>query len=313
MDLKDIDLKDERFRISYFFSLHKLSLSLKKIGLINPPIVTFRNNHHILVTGWKRVLACLEASFSPIPVFVVEDNDELKTFLLAFYENLAAREYSLLEKAEILKKLKNFGEKEEILVKQYLPLLDIPQTLHHLDIFLTFSQFELDLKKFIHEKKIPFASLERLAEFGTSERRALLPLLKPLGQNKQKEILEDILEIALKNAIPAEKVLNSEEILEVVHSEKLPSLQKADKVRLLLKRKRYPHLYAWKEAFESCLKKAGWPKGISISHSPFFEDEDVSVQFKFKNEKEFNTHLMKLQEMASKKEFSRLFHLQSDD
>lgn len=313
LNLNDIYLKDERFRISYFFSLEKLALSLKKIGLIYPPLVSFRNNHFILVSGWKRVLACSQISLSSIPVFVVEEEDELKTFLIAFYENLATREFSLLDKAEILRKLKEFGEAKRNILEFYMPLLNIPQTLSHLDMFATFSQFEPELKKFIHEKHIPFASLEMLAEFNPSERRLLLPLLLPLGQNKQKEILENLREISLKNDIPAEKVLKSAEILEIVDSEKLSPLQKANKIRILLKRKRFPHLYSWKEAFDSFLKKACWPEDIAINHSPFFEDEDVTVHFNFKNEKEFKSHLLKLQEVASKKEFSRLFKLFSDD
>ena len=313
LSLNDISLEDERFRISCFFSIEKLLLSLKKVGLINPPLVTIRNNHYILVTGWKRVLACLEASFSSIPVFVIEEDDDLKAFLIAFYENLATRRYSLLEKAEILKKLKIFGEKEDDIVKHYLPLLDIPQTLRHLDIFLAFSQFGPDLKKFIHERNIPYSSLERLAEFSASERKALFPILQPLSQNKQKEILEDFREIAIKGDIPAEKVLKAEEIQEVINSENLSPLQKADKIRILLKRKKYPHLHSWKDAFDTSLKKMKWPKEIAIHHSPFFEDEALSVNFHFKNEKEFRSHLKKIQEVASKIEFSRLFKLHSDE
>jgi len=311
--LNDISLKDERFRISYFFSLERLVLSLKKVGLINPPLVTIRNNHPILVAGWKRVLACLRASITSIPVFVSEEKDELKTFLIAFYENMATREYDLLEKAEIVKKLKYFGEREEVIAKHYLPLLGIPRTLHHLDLFLTFSQFEKELKEFIHEKNLSFASLEKLAEFGASERKLLLPLLQPLGQNKQKEILEDLREISIKNSIPAGKFLESEEIQEILKSENFSPLQKAEKIRQLLKRKRHPHLHSWKDAFDASLRKVQWPKEIAVHPSPFFEDEAISVNFDFKSEKDFKTQLKRLQEAATKKEFSRLFKPHSDE
>lgn len=313
LSLDDISLRDERFRISYYFSLEKLVLSLKKVGLINPPMVTIRNNHPILVAGWKRVLACLKASFTTIPVFVIEEEDELKIFLMAFYENLATREYSLLEKAEVVKRLKYFGEREESIVKDYLPLLGIPPTPYHLDLFLTFSRFEKESKRFIYQKNLPFASLERLAEFNASERKLLLPVLQPLGQNKQKEILEDLREIAIKNDISAERVLESDKIQEALKSENLSSLQKADKIRYLLKKKRYPHLHSWKNAFDASLSRVQWPEGIGIHHSPFFEDEDMSVNFDFKNEEEFRDCLKKLQKVASKKELSRLFKPRSDE
>lgn len=313
LNLKDINFRDERFRTSYFFSLEKLKLSLDKIGLIHPPLVSYKNNHFILVSGWKRVLACLQLNLSSIPVLVVKEDDELKTFLMAFYENLATRDFSLLEKAEFLKKLKKFGEDEKYIVKYYLPLLNIPSTLYHLEIFFKISQFKLELKKFIHEKNMPFNSLELITGFNSFERKLLLPFLMPLSQNKQKEILENLQEISLRDSIPAWKLLKSKEIIEVEDSEKLSPLQKADNVRFILKKKRYPHFYSWKDAFNSSLKKVSWPKDIAIDHSPFFEDETIDVHFKFKNGQEFKNCLLKLQEIASKKEFSRIFNFSSYD
>ena len=311
LSLKEIFLEDERFRISYYFSLGELIFSLKKAGLINPPLVTFRDNHFILVSGWKRVLACLKIPLSPLPVFVIEEEDELKTFLMAFYENLATRKFSLLEKAEILSKLRKFGEDEKKIIRHYMPLLDIPATLSHLYSFLAFSQLESEVKKVIHEKKMSFSSMRLLAELAPKERRFLLPLLLPLGQNKMKEILEDLLEISKKNNIPAEKILSSKEILDVIGSERLSPLQKADKIRLLLKSKRYPTLSSWKESFDSFLKGLHLPNNIAVKPSPYFEEENFSVSFTFESREELKTNLLKLQELASKEEFSRIFKFKS--
>jgi len=309
LPLNQIFLEDERFRISYYFPLEKMVLSLKSAGLINPPLVCFRDSHFILVSGWKRVLACREISLSSIPVQVSEEEDDLKTFLWAFYENMALREFNLIEKAEILSKLKKLGETEEKIIQHFLPLLDIPSTLSHLDTFLSFSGFKPELKKLIVEKNMPFSSTQLLSEFKPRGRKLLLPLLLPLGQNKQKELLEDLLEVSRKSDIPAEKLLTSKEIQDALKSEKLSPLQKSDKVRLLLKRKRYPSLSSMKDSFDSLLKRIDWPREISVKHSPFFEGEDVSVSFTFKNNVEFQRHLRKLQKLASRKEFSTLFNL----
>jgi len=173
LPLKDIFLEDERFRISYYFSLEKLMLSIQKVGLLNPPLVAFRDKHFILVSGWKRALACIKLSLPSLPVLVIEEEDELKTFLAAFYENFAAREFSLLEKAEILSRLKKFGENERRIVKHYLPLLDIPSTLSNLESYLAFSLIESEVKRMIHEKNMPFSSVKLLAGFTLKERNFL--------------------------------------------------------------------------------------------------------------------------------------------
>ncbi|NIM57628.1 MAG: ParB N-terminal domain-containing protein [Candidatus Aminicenantes bacterium] len=307
LSLKEIFLEDERFRISYYFSLEKQILSIKKVGLLNPPLVALRDKQFILVSGWKRVLACIKLSLFSIPVFVLEEEDDLKSFLVAFYENLATREFSLLEKAEILRRLKKFGEDEKSIVKGYLPLLDIPPTVSNLESFLAFSGLEPEVKKIIHQKSIPFSSVRMLVGFTTQERKLLLPLLFPAGQNKFKGILEDLKEISKRNDISPKKILSSKEIQDIMGSEKLSPLQKSDSVRLILRKKRYPALSLRKESFDSLLKKLRLPKTVEVKPSPFFEEENFSVNFSFGNSEELQANLLKLQELSSRKEFSAIF------
>jgi len=309
LDIKEIFLKDERYRTSYHFSPEKLKLSLQETGLLHPPLVTLRDGRFILVSGWKRVLACSELSLSPIPILKTEEKDDLKTFLMAFYENLGTREFSLLEKAEILARLKRFGEDERRIIRHFMPLLDIPATLASLDTYLAFSQFEPELKKAVHERNMSFPSVKPLIEFSSRQRKQLLPLLLPLGQNKRRELLEDILEVSRKNDTPVHKILLSPEIQAVRESETLTSLQKADSIRLLLRKKRYPALSSMQDSFESLLRKIDWPEEIMISPSPFFEEEDFTVRLTFKNEEQLKAGLLKLEGLSARKDFSKIFKL----
>ncbi len=311
--IKDINLKDERFRISSFFSMESLLLSIKEIGLINPPLVTIRNHRLVLVSGWKRVLACLELSMTSIPVWIVRSDDDLQMFLLAFYENLASREFSLLEKAKILRKLKKLGEKEQKIIRHYFPLLNIPQTSYHLDLYLAISRFSKDVKSFIHQKNMSLASIEVFAEFNSRERKLLLPLLQPLGQNKRQELLEDLHEISLRDGVSAQEILTSEGMGKILHSEKFSFLQKSDRIRQWLRRKRYPRLSSHKEALKLALRKSKWPEDISIEPSPFFEEEALTVRFRFKDKEELRSLLARLQQISSKKEFAEVFREPPDE
>jgi len=311
--LNKINLEDERFRISYHSNLDKIILSLKKIGLVNPPIVTLREPHIILVSGWKRVLGYISLSFSQIPVYMLDEKNDLKTFKMSFYENLATRSYNTIEKAEVVGRLKKFGEDENSIIKKYFPLINIPSTRSHLDVYLAAFEFEPEIKKLVLEKNTAFVSLQLLTEFSSWERRILLPLLSCLSQNKIKEILEDILEICRKYNMPAWKFLLSRDIMDIKVAENLSSLQKADKIRLILKRKRYPTLFSWTKSFDSVLKKICWPEEISISPSKYFEGEEISVNFNFKNMEEFRKKLDELQKLSSKEEFSDMFKLDMDE
>ena len=102
IDPHDIDLTDERFRISFILSSDELAVSIRDLGLLNPPVLAQRKGGRtILVSGWKRVLACRALSLSPIPVFVADEKDDLELFKGAVYENASVRTLSAVEKAEV--------------------------------------------------------------------------------------------------------------------------------------------------------------------------------------------------------------------
>jgi hypothetical protein len=307
ISLDEVDYKDERFRFSYHFSLDAFLLSIKKIGLANPLAVTYRAGGLILVTGWKRFFASRELSLSPLPVIVLEEQDDLRAFLFSLYENLTHRDFDLLEKAEILHKLNGFIPNERQIVKEYLPLLRIPATLSYLDLYIKISRLETRWKRAIYEKKMSLPSIELLMEFDAEERELLLSLLLPLGQNKQRQILEDLIQVSKKEAISPGDILNSQRIRSVVQSKKLSPLQKAEEVRSLLNKERYPHLSALKESFDTSLKKVHLSKEVKVEPSSFLEDGEFSVSFNLIDEQEFHKRLVKLKKLVSDKDFFSVF------
>jgi ParB family chromosome partitioning protein len=318
MKIKDIgidelEFRDERFRISNYFFPDLLIRSIKEIGLVNPPVVTARNGRLLIVNGWKRVLACRELSLSPLPVFILEEADDLKAFRMSFLENLTVRRFSLLEKSEIIRKLVGFGESEKEIIKTYFPLLAIPPTYDYYTLFLNISHLEPEDKELIHKKNVPLAALERLVEFTPEERRALYPLLLPLGQNKQKDIVEVIQELCLSRGLSIQGILGEKEFKTVLQSGNLSPLQKAEKVSQLLKKKRFPLLSARQEAFVSAKKKLAWPKDIKISPTPFYEDKKMFIEFSFLSKKDFLKKTSALHEAAVSEDFEELFETNEDD
>ena len=109
IDVDKIELKDDRFRISYFLPHQGLIEPIKTAGLINPPVLSYREKIPVIISGWRRVFACRKLSFKSIPVFISEETDDLEAFKLTVYENLSIRKYSIVEKAEIVKKIKGLN------------------------------------------------------------------------------------------------------------------------------------------------------------------------------------------------------------
>lgn len=311
--LEDIELKDQRFRISFFGSLDLLSQSIQFVGLIYPPVVTFRNGILVPVTGWKRILSCKQLLLSPIPVFVSKETDDLRSFKLAVFENLTSREFDLVERAEIVSRLKKFGEAEEKIIEHYLPLLRIPPTYDYYDLYKKISWMGKKEKYILNQKKMTLAVVEHLVQFSPKERQLFFPLLVFLSQNKQKELLESAREISFKCDIPVSEIFSSEEIKGVLNSENLFPVQKADTIRELLKNKRFPLLSARRKSFEFSKKKLKWPKDIDLSPTPYYEDNLVHIKFSISSHKDYLTKISNLQSLAEKDEFSALLKTVSDE
>lgn len=304
--LNAINIKDERFRISHYFDLTPLIRSISEIGLIHPPVVTYRKRDALIVTGWKRVLACQTLALSSIPCRIYEGQDDREAFRLAFEENLTFRPFTLLEKARILIRLVQFGVSENDIIKHDLPLLEIPQTIHYLDKYLLIAALDPETKSIIHSKNMGFPVAQLLTKYGEEERRLLIPFLHALGQNKQRELLQNLLEISKRDHIPIQSILAGQEIQRTAMAHNLSPLQKAEEIRKQIHKKRYPALSSWVDSFKSRKRGLDWPDDIKIEPSPFFEKEEFEAQFTFKDFDEYRTKLTQLNELASEGKVSQL-------
>jgi len=267
----------------------------------------------IPVTGWKRILACKQLFLSPIPVFVSRETDDLKSFKLALFENLTTRGFNLIERAEIVSRLKKFGEAEERIIQGYLPLFGIPPIVDYYDLYIKISRMSQKEKRTACEKDMALSVIEHLIQFSPKERKLLFPVIVFLSQNKQKELLELTREISLKEEKPVQEIFNSSEIKNVLLSGNLAPIQKADRIRLGLKEKRFPLLSAQERSFKSAKRKLGWPKDINLSPTPYYEDNEAHIKFSFTGKKDYLKKLSNLRRMAENDEFAALLKTISDE
>ncbi|UCE42942.1 MAG: ParB N-terminal domain-containing protein [Candidatus Aminicenantes bacterium] len=311
--LDDINLQDERFRFSYFFDLEKMLISIKKIGLVNPLMAVKREgSKYVIVCGWKRVLACRELSLAYVPVYLLDEQDDRRVFFLSLYENWAVRNFNILEKSEIIHKLNGFIGDEKKIVREFFPLLGIPVNLSYFDIYLRIAQLDPVWKKIIFKKKFPLSSIQLLTDFTREDRKLLLPFVLSLNVNKMKQFCEDLFELSKKTGDSPKILLSAPEILSVSQSENLSSLQKAERVRSLMRTKRYPTLSSWKKSFDTSLKKARLSKDVAFDSASFFEDGEFSVTFSLHDKEDFRKRLFKLQELVADEDLFSLFKSFSD-
>jgi ParB family chromosome partitioning protein len=307
LDPGRIDLADERFRTSFFGSREKLAFSIKRVGLLHPPLVTRLDGRWVLVSGWKRVLACRDLGLAAIDAFDTGEKDALKNFLLGFLENLGAREFGLVEKAEILARLAAFGEKREALIKDDMPLLDLARNEDILRAMLEISGFSAAIKKGLEEMSAPFPVARQLTLFSPEERAAVLPHLLPLGRNKQKEVLENLWEVTRRDRVSVMDVLASQPVREVMEAGSLSGLQRSEGLRHELRRMRFPAVSRREEDFEKTVRGLDIPREVGLTPPAFFEKNEVRMSFSVRSPEALRSILDRLGRLAHDEHFRALF------
>lgn len=272
--------------------------SVKRIGLIHPPLVCRREDKSVIVCGWKRIEACLILKIKEIPVVYSEEKSDLKLFQTALFENIAFRNLDYLGIAEAVLRLIRFGRTEDDVIKTIFPMLGVPTTYEYLDLYLNIARCSHDVKREVFQAGFSIDAARLLMRFEEDDRMVLARIVSPLGRNKQKQILEDILDIAHRDGKDVQHILKEKEAAEVLQSSTLSSSQKAEHLRKYLGKKRYPALTEKEAKFRSRVKSLKWPADVTIQPEPYFEEKDLHVSFSFKNRKEF-LHIVKNLEKIS--------------
>lgn len=96
--------KDQPRRIFDEESLNELAESIKNYGVIQPIIVSKKDNFYQIVAGERRWRASKKAGLTEIPA-IVRENDEQKNREIALIENIQREDLNPIEKAIAMKEL----------------------------------------------------------------------------------------------------------------------------------------------------------------------------------------------------------------
>jgi ParB family transcriptional regulator, chromosome partitioning protein len=308
VNIDQIDTNDQRFQISPYFSVDSLIPSIKKSGLLNPPVLTKREQKYIIVSGWRRITACQKLSVPLIPVFVMPGESDLKAFKIPVYENLSIRDYSQIEKAAVIRKFYDFGEEPENIIKKYMSLLKIPPTREVMEVYLNIDGLKENIKKTAHQKNWSLGMLEIMTELAPEEAQALYPFMEPLSLNKQKQLIENLFDISRKQDVSVQNLLNSGELLRIQDDKSLNPFQKAEKIYMLSKKLKNPTFNTWEKAFRELSQSLDLPEEMKVIPSKFFEGDTITIKLDIKNREELKKHILKLKELSERKEIYLLFN-----
>lgn len=309
--LHTIDISDQTFSVNFLPDLSRLRSSIREVGLIHPVLLRETSNRYQIVSGFRRLSVFQELGYHEVDSRVLGERelDDLKLFSVSLHENLTTRVFNSVEKAIVLEKLVfHFKIDPSVVIRQYLPLLDLETNEKIMNTFLSLARMEEEVKIYVVREEVSRSNIRRLAGLSADDRKATQALLSSLrlGENTLREMLTLLEEIAKREKGRVNEILDHPDIQAVLLHPELTSTQKTERVKKVLLSLRYPRLRQLEEDFEKKRKDLNLPSTISLSHPPFFEGKGLKIGFQFQSMEEYESVLSALSALSEKEEFREM-------
>ncbi len=265
-----------------------LQESLLRIGVIHPPIVIKESEASFeIVSGFKR-FAFIQASppQDRIDCMVIEEGASGKYLLdIILTDQSNKSTLSLAEKARFVEIACRFFTHEEI-VENYLARLELKKRRSLIPMLLEILPQDESIVRAIHcgrlQEKMIF-ELIKLPE--AADRQALVALYENLGMGdgKQKRFFSLIRDIAFREGSSIDAYLKKKEIQAILNHREMNVPQKVNQLGDLLQGHLTPSSSKAELDFIKRVKTLQLPASHSLSHSPSFEKDEITLSIRFKD------------------------------
>jgi len=308
-----IDRSDRSYIYTFEPPISEMILSIRQIGLLNPPILEEMSpGTYRIVSGLRRIIALDHLGQKEFPARVygkARPEPALNLFLLNLYDNAATRKFSIVEKAHILDRLvRVFQMTESEIIERIFPVLELGQNPQVLTRYLALVPAEDYVKVALVADEISPDTVLHLLNLAEDDRKIVFHLFQQLkiGKNNQKEVLRLLIDISKKNEWPISRIMEQPGVARIMAEGKLTLPVKATLVKEALKKMRYPRLSQVEIQFDLLKKRLKLPPTMHLNPPPYFESDRYSVEFSFRNKREFDQALAQLNRMAEEKELETM-------
>jgi len=305
--LADIDSGDERFRITTRRESGDLLASIRRFGLLTPPLLTPAGTGFIIVSGFRRLNACRQLGWDSAVARVLPKASAYECALMAIAENSLARPLNLIEISRALNLLEQTapGGRTNDSDASTLGLPTHPSVTVRLK---RLCRLPIDVQDGVQEDAISFAmacELGRLEDdLGIAFAR-LFRRLKP-SLNKQREIVSLVLEIAVRENIDPRQVLEECGLAQTMGPSEPDRNQEIHVLRRRLRQRRFPTLAAAEENFLARRQRLKLGAGIQLAPPRDFEGTGFTLSLSFQSVEEVARLRGKLDELIDHPDFKIL-------
>ena len=313
LPISAVNVADDSYRVTFAPQLEELKRSIKTIGLVQP--ISMRHTPegtYQIVTGYKRVLVLQELGRQSVPALISEAKDlsPSQAFLQNLHDNAVTRQLNLIEKSMALHKLQQFYTmSEDDLVNQFLTLMDETPSYKVLHQLLSLEGLTEPMKHHIIQTDMALTTATRIAEFTSTTQQALLTVLKHIRPSTAKlgELLSLIREIAARDGVTVEEVLQRYQLLQVVTDPNASSISKVQALRQTLRGIRLEELGEKQQRLTQLIHSLHLPDKAKVVADPYFENQQIKLEYQFSAPEELGDLISSLKSAFDRQQWQKIF------
>ena len=316
--LSNIDLSSKNYD-GYLFSYGRdsdvVEDSIRKVGLINPPILKKNpdtEGTYSVICGYQRILACKKLGQVSIDARVIDGPNDEETLLLVLHDNLASRGFNEIEKGIVLKKFLDIGYSYDRLAAEITLLLEIPPNKNIIEKYLSVLRLDNEIKQSIARSELELERAFLLITLDDAEREVVYRFLfkeSITNTNEAKEAIRNLLDLKLIKKMEMEELLLSDEISHIISDNKSNKRQKGEKLCSLIKSMRYPSIRMKEDEFGKSCRELKLDNDVRVNHSRYFEGDEIRITLKAFNEEKLGNNLERLLLNIRNGMFKKLFSI----
>jgi ParB/RepB/Spo0J family partition protein len=290
ISLAQVDFDDFSYSISPEQAIvvdESLKKSIARHGILHPPLVReTKPELYRIVSGRKRLHAMhsLHAEGTCFCLVISRQVPEVEVFHILLEENKLARQLSPIEKALFLQKISAIMDENQI-AKEFLPRMGQQTTPFAIKQTLMLLNLEKPILHGIHKGHVNETVARGFITLSAEDRMVLFEIISSLrlSLSNQKKLLNICRELAGRGNTNIKALLDNDEVHGILHHQNANPPQKTKNLMTWLSRKHMPRSTQAEEEFNRFITTIKLPQNVSVVHTPFFEDDSLTLSIRFPN------------------------------
>jgi ParB family chromosome partitioning protein len=266
-----------------------LEESIKKVGILHPPLLLKKNSQFIILSGRKRIQVVSKHGIENIPCFILDDetSPSMKWQLLLSHA-IIGNTLSIIEQANFFCKAESQLTEQQAL--SLLPLLGIKPHIYKLQEFAMYLKLDQTAIDALHTGHIQAKTGSKLSKLSSEDQQTVVYLINhfKLGGSKQKKLITFVIDLIMRTKRPLKTILSEWEEQQDIGQDNRP--QQAMAFLHWLERQCFPKINAAEQEFQRFHHDLQLPENTILQHTPSFEDNGLTLSITFTSQSEFLNH-----------------------